>query len=158
MMKAKLMKIVIISDSHAIKDIEQYKVIENADVLIHAGDSQLMNNELSMFDFYVRGNCDFDTNIPSELFFELLGKKFYLCHGHKSNYLKVAKDNNCDVVISGHTHVVKVEKYDGMLLLNPGSLCQSRCDYPESYMVIEDDKIYLKNAITLKVIKEYEWM
>lgn len=152
------MKILIISDSHGITNLETYKEHEKADVLIHAGDSQLLSSEMNIFDYYVRGNCDFDSDMPPELFFTLLNKKFYLCHGHRNNYLYVAKENNCDVVISGHTHIPIVEEYDSMLLLNPGSLRMSRCAYPESYMVIEDNIIYLKNAKTFEVIEEFKWM
>ena len=53
-----------------------------------------------------------------------------LLHGHthmgRLSLYDKAKAEQCDVVCSGHTHVASVEEYDGVLLINPGSLSRPR--------------------------------
>lgn len=155
------MKILIISDSHTLRHIEDYKLFEHADILIHAGDSQLPANELENFNYKVRGNCDFWNDLEKYQIFTIGKNRFFLTHGDRyddDSLLQAAKENDCNVVIHGHTHVVRCEMVEGVLFLNPGSLAKSRCKYSESYMVMDENKIYLKDAKTLKVIKEFNWI
>ena len=60
---------------------------------------------------------------------EFDGVKLMLVHGHhygvKSGYgslLASAKAEGVDAVLFGHTHVPFMEKREGILMLNPGSL------------------------------------
>lgn len=143
-------KILVISDTHhninnAIELIEKI----NPEYIIHLGDMIIdCEDLLTIFPrkkfIFVKGNNDFFNNdplFPYERCFTLYNKKFFICHGHKYNVkrdlsmlLKKAKEENCDIVLFGHTH----KKYLGLsplVILNPGSY--------ESYAIIEitDDKI-----------------
>ena len=76
--------------------------------------------------FYVYGNCDTESFLPGynrHLEFHMFDRNFLLCHGHGS----LPKTRNFpDVVISGHTHQAKLEKINGVVHMNPGSLKKPR--------------------------------
>ena len=151
------MRILLVSDSHRsdlFLDIINY---EQADQVFHLGDSEFKAVNLQMFDSIVQGNCDFDQQIPKTSIKEIQNLRFFMTHGHLYgvNYgdLDIVEEglkNNCNIVIHGHTHVVAAHITNKVLVLNPGSIKQSRCSYKESYMVMfidnEDIKIELKEA------------
>jgi len=78
----------------------------------------------------VKGNNDyFDKSYPLERCFELGGKRIFMCHGHKYNVKSSlislvyrAKEQGADIVLYGHTHLPHKEDYDGMLIINPGTV------------------------------------
>ncbi len=162
------MKLLIMSDSHGLTSNNEIVTYENCDAAFHLGDSQLMANQLEMsnYDIKVRGNCDFDRNYPEAEVITVGGVRFFLTHGHlyDVNYglgrLKhEASENNCEVALYGHTHVVNVDTDDQIIALNPGSTRQSRSRYPETYMVmiINDDnfEVIVKNAKSFELIETY---
>lgn len=155
------MKILIISDSHSITDLQKYKILEKADMVIHLGDSQLQDDELSFIDIKVKGNCDYSNQLSKEECFFIESKKVFATHGDRYNDFSLvhkAKELNCDIVMHGHTHVPRFDLIDGIYVINPGSLKQSRSNITESYMIIENNHIFLKDAHTYKIIQEYEWI
>lgn len=77
-------------------------------------------------------------NLPFKREFMLKGIKILMVHGSplsNSQYLmpampnsmftKILKDVDADIVICGHTHSPMLRKVGDMLLLNPGSVCNS---------------------------------
>lgn len=124
------MKILLISDSHGSKKkIESFLKNINYDFVFFLGDGV---RDVEDFDVNqvkrVCGNCDFFSSEAVTRFENLAGKKFMLTHGHdyrakltKSLMLQTAKQNYCDAVCYGHTHVQMSEYLDGILFVNPGA-------------------------------------
>lgn len=154
------MKILVLSDTH--RNLERvYKVLnslkDEIDCVIHCGDVcddvELLKKKYDFKFYNVRGNCDSDVNVPSELFFELCGKKFFVTHGDMYG-VNWGYDRICykgaevgaDICIFGHTHIPIIEKYFDMFILNPGSLASPRGNSNFSYGFIEiiDNKLDVK--------------
>ena len=130
------MKILVISDTHgqimnAVRLIETKKY----DYCIHLGDVVRDCEDLeSIFPrqkfIFVKGNNDpfvRDSSFPDERIFNLGGKKFLVCHGHKyhvksslARLKSTGAVNECDIILFGHTHKAYIEN-DGLLVMNPGS-------------------------------------
>lgn len=71
---------------------------------------------------YVYGNCDTESFLPGydqHLEFHMFDRNFLLCHGHRFFSDTAAEP---DVIISGHTHTAKLERNNGKIHMNPGSL------------------------------------
>lgn len=90
--------------------------------------------------YAVRGNCDYASFAPQDGLAAFDNVLFYYTHGHllgvKAGYEQLyfaAKSRGADVALFGHTHRAFCEEWDGVTLLNPGTL-----SYPDaSYGVIE---------------------
>lgn len=54
------------------------------------------------------------------------------------------QDTDCNVLLSGHTHVPMYKEVDGYTLVNPGSTTLPRGGSPRSYCVIYVDGKNLK--------------
>lgn len=131
------MRIIVISDTHG-----QVRAIENvflrnkdADMFIHLGDGErdldsflLQNPAYTKKVIHVAGNCDWGSLSPG---FEIIpagGHKIFASHGHiyaVKNSLEIikrnAKENGCDIILYGHTHVRYNKFEDGFYIMNPGS-------------------------------------
>lgn len=148
------MKILVVSDTHRFNFFLE-KVIDNVgkiDMVIHCGDAE-GSEELLRDKFYtsavvvVAGNNDYFSKLPKEACFDIEGRKVFVTHGH--NYqvntgidylLSAAKTRGADIVMFGHTHIPMMEKRDGIVVLNPGSISSPRqADKRPSYMIIETD-------------------
>ena len=98
----------------------------------------------------VRGNCDAEVDeMISEFSFndhvelEIGNKKYYFTHGHHKN-----KDNipeGSDVLIYGHFHTGFIEEIDGVVCVNSGSITLPKNDTTHSYLIINENKIELKD-------------
>jgi len=150
------MKIIVMSDSHG--DVETVKAISalSADALFHCGDSELSFNDPNLKLMHkVRGNCDNDVTFPSSAIAEIGEKKILAVHGHehdvKNSLMRlyyIAKENNADIVLFGHSHLYGAEMKDGILFVNPGSTVLPRGGKPCTYAVIEwgdDIRVSFKN-------------
>lgn len=150
-------RILVFSDTHlniepCVKIIEK---IPGADMIIHAGDHSADAQRLQkMFPDipikYVDGNCDF-SNAPTDLIFDVYGKKFFVTHGHKYNVknesdfhtLKAkGKEVGADVIIFGHTHIPINDRSNNYILLNPGSV-----KYGATYGIVEIDDNKIGSAV-----------
>jgi putative phosphoesterase len=98
----------------------------------------------------IKGNCDSDVDkmISKFSFVEDVvlvsgGKFFFLTHGHVYN-----KDNlpstKFDGIIYGHFHTGFIENVGDMIVANTGSLSLPKNGTPNSYIVLEDGKLELK--------------
>ena len=106
--------------------------------------------------FYaVRGNCDWGCDWAAERVVELGGHRLYCTHGHLYGVKtagtalleKRAAEENCDIILYGHTHTARVEYRDGRYILNPGSLRQPAEGHP-SYIELNIDG---KNVVPILV-------
>jgi len=77
--------------------------------------------------FAVAGNCDDDESLPLVLCREVAGVRILMHHGHRPVDEAAYRP---DVVITGHTHVPRIERAGGVLRLNPGSAGPRRFNLP----------------------------
>lgn len=152
------MKILVVSDSHGFegnlrKTIDRVAPI---DMLIHLGDfesgEERIKKMVSCEIHMVPGNNDCAPHLDKDKVINIAGHRIFLTHGHKYGvyyglyglYDK-AKDNNCDVVLYGHTHIPKINYMDDIAFINPGSISLPRQNYTQpTFLIIEIDK---KNEI-----------
>lgn len=98
----------------------------------------------------VRGNCDseVDEMISKFHFTENLQlyvneKKVFLTHGHKLEEEKLK--NIYDIVIYGHLHTGFIKRNEGTIFANTGSVSLPKNGTANSYIVLDDNKIELKD-------------
>ena len=100
----------------------------------------------------VRGNCDAEVDqmvleFPIQAdyaLFDLDGTTAFVTHGHLFNTGCLPPHKNGDLLIHGHTHVLTVEKKDGMTYINPGSAALPKENNPKTYMVYENGAFFIK--------------
>lgn len=149
-----MIKIVVLSDTHG--DLNALNrlsgVMKESDYVIHLGDHWSDMNAfaagLGEKLLRVKGNCDVSGG-ESEILTELVGKRFFITHGHryrvKSDLLDLsfrAEETAADVVLYGHTHIPSVENDGGRYFINPGSLYNFERTY--CYLILENNKIFPK--------------
>jgi putative phosphoesterase len=123
----------VISDTHGRLRAEAIIALEGCDVIFHAGDvcgSHVIAQLAEMAPCHaVAGNCDDDDDLPVTCLQVVGGLRILVHHGH------LPVDEGAllpDIVITGHTHMPRVEQ-DGLLLrLNPGSAGPRRFNLPVS--------------------------
>ncbi|MBU1144240.1 MAG: metallophosphoesterase [Firmicutes bacterium] len=165
------MKLVVFSDNHRDRKIVQNILLlnPNADRYISLGDSEMSEAELSSMNvFGVKGNYPFEPKFPYDLMFEFEGWKTLLTHGHRyfvKNGLYTlyqhAEENQCQLVLFGHTHQCFVEEKNNILFVNPGSATFPKGSVHPTYAVLSilRDKIDVQildcitNEILLSFIK-----
>lgn len=145
------MRIVVISDSHKRKGVidDILSAQPEAKHVFFLGDNV---SDIEDFEFIytdkifhtVCGNCDFASLLPSSGLENINGKRIFYCHGHNHSVkygtdrlLQLAKENNFDIALFGHTHVSKILYADGIYLVNPGSCSSPRDGSKASYAVID---------------------
>ena len=83
-----------------------------------------------------------DFNVLAEYAILYHGKRMiFLTHGHKFNPKNPPKLKAGDILFNGHTHVSKIEEYDGFTYCNPGSVSIPKENTPRGYMIIDDKTI-----------------
>ncbi len=121
----------VISDTHGRLRAEALIALEGCDVIFHAGDvcGPLIVPQLAEIApcHVVAGNCDDDDTLPLTSMQLIAGLRVLMHHGH------LPVDETAfrpDIVITGHTHVPKVEQVGVVLRLNPGSAGPRRFNLP----------------------------
>ncbi len=144
------MKVLIVSDTHR-KNENYFKALERVkpDLVIHCGDAEggeyVLSNAAACPVQIVLGNNDFFSYLPRELELELGSFKVWVTHGHNyyvsmgSEVIKrEARVRGFDIVMYGHTHKPVVDRRDGVIAVNPGSLSYPRQEGRRpSYIVME---------------------
>lgn len=149
------MKILIVSDTHRKDDILKEVIREEKpfDLLIHLGDSESSELKISnMLDIgcslvMVQGNNDFFTRLDKERELQLGKYRTLLTHGHLysvslgvEQLRRESISREYDMAMFGHTHKPYYEDKNGVILLNPGSLCYPRQEGRRgSYMIMHVD-------------------
>lgn len=148
------MKILIVSDTHRYHENYLYVLSKVApvDMVIHCGDIE--GSEYTIVQGagcpvqMVQGNNDFFSDLPKEKEFQLGKYKVWLTHGHTygvtvSNHLIKAEamDKGVDIVMYGHSHKPVIEREEGIIAINPGSLTYPRQEGKKpSFIIMEIDK------------------
>ena len=129
-------KVLVISDTHSYIDDRIIKYASEADYVIHAGDIGSFDviRKLKSISkvLFVYGNID-GNEIRSESnkfeFFKLNDLKILLTHitgktpkYNKETLIKI-KEHNPDLLIAGHSHILKIQydKINKLIFLNPGA-------------------------------------
>ena len=151
------MKVLIVSDTHRNEDnlINVLEQEENLDLLIHCGDVEGAEYEIEHYagcdTVFVAGNNDFFSQLPREAVLQIGKYKVWVTHGHNyyvnanPEYIKKeARARGMDMVFYGHTHRPVIDNYEGIIIVNPGSLTYPRqeerkCSY--AVLEIEGDEI-----------------
>ncbi len=152
--------VIIISDAHSDKDamrrIREAERYFPAEGIISAGD---LSPDPSDPLFYsidgVRGNCDRFYEYgslyfpPLEKTMTIWGKKVYITHSH----LPFDIPDDTDVVITGHTHIPRLERKGGRVYLNPGSISQPRSSVGPTFALFSPTSISLLSLLDFSLIK-----
>lgn len=130
------MRILVVSDTHGdSRSLHKALLAQpSADVVIHLGDGADDVTAVK-YDFpnkmfvQVKGNCDFGSSLPLTEILTLEGKKIFSTHGHaydvkweQDKIISAAQNNNADILLFGHTHIPTSTFFNGLHILNPGSL------------------------------------
>lgn len=168
------MKYFVISDIHGSsfylkKAMDRFEK-ENADFILILGDIlyhgarndlpegynpkeviEILNRKAEII-MAVRGNCESEVDqmvldFPVNTVYSNMvigGKRLFITHGHIYNQKNTVKmpDNSC--FLSGHTHILRAERIDGIHYLNPGSVSIPKNNNPHSYAILEDHKFTVK--------------
>ena len=179
------MKLMVISDIHGsftavekaveiFKEEKADKLLILGDVLYHGPRNDLPSgyapkqvfealNAIKDKIICVRGNCDaevdqmvLDFPIMSDYtIFNLGDKTIFATHGHKleTEFIDFAK--TCNLALSGHTHLYKMEKVENTVFVNPGSISLPKEGNKPTYAIIDVQKLFLKLAYKV-YIKDLE--
>ena len=91
----------------------------------------------------------------SDYTFDAFHKKILCSHGHIYDS-KVFPDVFFDVMIGGHTHIGMIDFKDHKYFLNPGSLSLPKGQSVNSYMILDDKGISLKD-LNGNIIQYLKW-
>ena len=186
----KYMKILVASDIHGSayycrKMLESYeregaeRMLLLGDILYHGPRNDLpkeyapkeviaMLNARKDEIYAVRGNCEAEVDqmvlqfpvMADYCLLPLKSKMIYATHGHiyHADHLPPMKEG--DVLLHGHTHVLKAEQREGFILLNPGSVSIPKEGNVPSYAVLDHGVFTIKdfdgNEIKSIVLEEDE--
>lgn len=162
------MKFIIASDIHGdinstnlilsiLEEEKADKLILLGDVLYHGPRNDLPSgynpkkvisalNEVKDKIICVRGNCDAEVDqmvldfpiMNNFRYIEADGLRIFATHGHHFNQDTPPKMSPGEILIHGHTHVPKCEKFGDNYCLNPGSISIPKGGYRPSYMIYDN--------------------
>lgn len=168
------MKLLVVSDIHGssyyAKKIDEIYKKENPDKLVLLGDlyyhgprnplpeeynpsevCQILNS-LKENIIAIKGNCDAEVDemisefeLQKSVEMTINGKKFLFTHGHKNNIDNLPEEK-IDVLVYGHFHTGFIKEKDGVICVNAGSITFPKNGTKNSYLIIEDSKIILKDV------------
>ena len=112
-----------------------------------------MLNEKKREIYAVRGNCEAEVDqmvldfpvLADYCILSIDGRTLYATHGHVYNQNNLPPIQEGDILIHGHTHVLKAEQMDGYVLLTPGSVSISKEENPPTYAVLENGLFQIKD-------------
>ena len=143
--KEQIEKIILLGDLyyHGPRNMltQEYNPMEVANIL----------NRLKEKIQCVKGNCDAEVDeMISEFNFEdsirlkLNGKNFFFTHGHKYNIDNIPE--NVDILIYGHFHTGFIKEKENVLCINSGSISLPKNNTKNSYLIIDNNQIILKDV------------
>lgn len=94
----------------------------------------------------VRGNCEAEVDqmvlefpvMADYMTMWLDGRMLFGTHGHLFDIENMPNINEGDIIISGHTHIYRAEKKNGIFLINTGSVSLPKNGNPKSYAIYKD--------------------
>jgi putative phosphoesterase len=123
-------------------------VVEAADIVTHTGDftsEAVLDAFETIADSFVAvpGNRDrpaVERRLPATATTEWAGHRFVLAHGHEHDETALsllARQEDADVILTGHTHRPVIDTIGECLHVNPGSYADPR-RYRPAYAAFED--------------------
>ena len=105
-----------------------------------------MLNEYKNEIIAVRGNCEAEVDqmvleFPVMADYAILvlnGLTFFATHGHLFNQDQMPPLKAGDILVHGHTHLLKAEKVNGHYILNPGSTSIPKGGNPATYAILDE--------------------
>ena len=96
--------------------------------------------------YAVRGNCEAEVDqmvleFPVMADYAILvlnGLTFFATHGHLFNQDQMPPLKAGDILVHGHTHLLKAEKVNGHYILNPGSTSIPKGGNPATYAILDE--------------------
>lgn len=157
-------RLVAVSDSHGAVSALRNAMIRAVDrgpidVFVFLGDGfrdaqevkpLLLAHNPRMEWILVRGNNDPAQSAPEEALFRVNGVGILATHGHLhrvkwglQKLLYTAREKQAALALYGHTHRSHLEEAQGVLLLNPGAICEAFTGRPilADILVEEDGRI-----------------
>ena len=138
-----IFRIGIISDTHGLLRPEAERCLVGVDHIVHGGDIGKPDIIEALRRIApvtaIRGNVDTAGWAQKYLETEtvgLAGRSIFVIHDLKDLRTDPAA-HGIDVVVSGHTHVPKIETAGGVLFLNPGSAGRRRFRLPVTLATID---------------------
>lgn len=146
------MNYLIVSDTHG--NIENLEMVidfcgTQISGIIHCGDgvrdiAAITMKRISIPSYYsVKGNMDANSNAPLIATLGIDNKKILVFHGHTVNIETIlddtavmAKKEQAQVVLFGHTHIPLYKRCNGVLIINPGSLGKPRACWGPSFCIL----------------------
>src|SRR3979490_489455 len=135
-------RIGIISDTHGLLRPEAERALTGVDHIIYAGDigrPEIVDALRRIAPVTaIRGNVDngqWAREYPDTNLVRLAGKSIYVLHDLKT--LQADLGAGIDVIVSGHSHVPKIDTVGGVLYLNPGSAGPRRFKLPITLATLE---------------------
>jgi uncharacterized protein len=135
-------RIGIISDTHGLLRPEAERGLTGVDHIIHAGDigrPEIVDALRRIAPVTaIRGNVDsgeWAHHYPDTKLLRLAGKSIYVLHDLKT--LQADLSAGIDVIVSGHSHMPKIDRVGGVLYLNPGSAGPRRFKLPIALATLE---------------------
>ncbi len=167
------MKVLIISDIHGssfyskkIKELNQKenpnKIILLGDLYYHGPRNPLTEkyepmevakilNSLKDKIIAVKGNCDADVDemisdfkMLEKISLDINGYRVFCSHGHKYNINNLPEEY-FDIMFYGHFHTGFIEKENGRIYANPGSISLPKNNSQHSYLIFQDKELILKD-------------
>ena len=135
------MKILVMSDSHGnVTNMLTAVMRENPDMILHLGDHhydcrELRNKYPEIPLRAVKGNCDTAGELENDEFIcEYL--RIVMTHGHLfgvkyslDSIITNAMYKEADILLFGHTHQAYTQEFEGLHIINPGSVGKGRQTY-----------------------------
>ncbi|MXR51624.1 YfcE family phosphodiesterase [Halovenus sp. WSH3] len=162
--------LVAVSDTHRSDDpglpAPIRSAIEDADVLLHAGDFTTPS-VLESFEriapslVAVAGNRDVQAvtdRLPATTTTEWAGRRVLLAHGHEHDATALsllARQEDADLIVTGHTHRPVIDTVGEIPHLNPGSYADPR-RYRPAYATIEEAGEQLRISLRSPEGEEFE--
>lgn len=130
-----MFRIGIISDTHGLLRPEAEQRLAGVNHILHAGDigrPEIVDTLRRIAPVTaIRGNVDsaeWAREYSDTALLRLAGISIYVLHDLKT--LQADPGAGIDVIVSGHSHVPKIETVGGVLYLNPGSAGRRRFNLP----------------------------
>jgi len=150
-------KVVVFSDNHG--DQEAIEIIKenesDADYFIHLGDSCAYDKQILEGCIAIRGNNDWAlSDLPNAARITIEGLNILMTHGQFYGYydretymIEDLENNDCTVLLSGHTHMPSIQHIGDYWLINPGSTSLPRGGYGPSYAILHIDGTQMEAEI-----------
>lgn len=129
------MKIMVVSDTHGnyLAPLTYLDEKTGVDLIVHLGDEicdgRMLKTLTTVPVIMVPGNCDPDAREPRDICTVICGQKVFITHGDRYSVkagldalVSKASLEAASVVLFGHTHLPLVQRENGLLLVNPGTM------------------------------------